>query len=83
MLAAVVILVLGIEDSFSFVPFLSFAREDCVSCLVPVLPNPLVPRFASSRAATFLTWGVSILSRINSCYSITCLDGKVFSRVIE
>ena len=55
----------GNRGFFFFLPFLSFAGEDCVSYLVPVLPNPLAPRSVSSRAATFLTWGVSILSKIN------------------
>ena len=54
-----------------------------MSCLVPVLPNPPAPRSVSLRAATFLTWGVSILFKINWPIPVTCLDYKVFSRVIE
>ena len=58
---------LGLEDRgfFFFVPFLSFASEEWLSCLVRVLPNPPALWFVLSRAAIFLTWGVLILSKIN------------------
>ena len=57
---------LGIADRGFFLlwRFFFFGWGDWVSCFVPLLPKPLAPWSVSSRAATFLTWGVSIISRI-------------------
>ena len=55
----------GDKGFFFLVPFLSFGWGNWVSCLVLVFPNPAAPRSISSRVATFLIWGASILSRMN------------------